>query len=97
MTTSPASEPLPERLIHDPQECEGSCTFRCSHLIVTPGAIDVFSAEMIVVCHVRLMAQAQAGKRLDFLQIFRRESDNRELWFMQDGPGIVTALLPEER
>ncbi len=88
---------LTDRLIHEVQECEGDCTFLCSPLMATPGAIETFGVETLIIAHASLIRLASQGARLDFLQVFRRESDRLELWFMQDAPGVVTALLPEER
>ena len=64
--------------------------------LATPGAIELYSNEVILHCLRVLRAKADRHDGLDYLQVF--ESDARKnIWFIEDGPGgAITALLPSE-
>lgn len=64
--------------------------------VATPGAIEMYSAEVIAACLTLLRRTADKHNGIDHLQIF--ESDKpQHLWFIEDGPGgAITALLPSD-
>jgi hypothetical protein len=53
--------------------------------------------ETIMACLTRLQHLARLRDGLDYLQVFLYPDAKQELWFMEDAPGVVTALLPEDR
>lgn len=63
-------------------------------LRVTSGALDTFGMTSITVALFRLQDLARKNP-IDYLQVFE-DSEGRTLWFIEDEPGVVTALLPEE-
>jgi hypothetical protein len=85
-----------KRLVHQPQEQEGKCTFRTPGLIATVRAKEAFGWEVLHACLYRLQEMAKAKGGLDYLQVFKDEDTGEVLWFIEDAPGLVTALLPEE-
>lgn len=97
--------PLPERLVHQPQEIpltdpESRSSFQTTQerpLAVTPAALARFGMETILSCFFRLQYLARLHDGLDYLQVFEDPQTREELWFIEDAPGIVTALLPEDR
>lgn len=92
------------RLVHQPQEIsftapESCCMFMTGpdkDLMTTPAAIAAFGIETILVCLYRLQSLARRHNGLDHLQVFEDPESREELWFIEDAPGIVTALLPED-
>lgn len=84
----------PERPHADP-DCRS--TFSAPRLIMTPGAVVAFGPETIAACLFRLQQLARQHGGLDFLQVFEHPETRAELWFIEDAPGVVTALLPEDR
>lgn len=97
--------PLPGRLVHQPQEIplddpESQFFFQPGpdrQLMVTPAALERFGMETIVACLYWLQHLARLRDGLDYLQVFEDVDSKQELWFIEDAPGIVTALLPEDR
>jgi hypothetical protein len=65
--------------------------------MVTPAAVKRFGMETILACFYRLQYLARLHDGLDFLQVFEDPGTGQELWFTEDAPGVVTALLPEDR
>ena len=61
----------------------------------TPGAIEMFSPPVLVVCLVELQELAVAQGGLDYLQVYETKGDSQNLWFIEDAQ-VVTALLPSE-
>lgn len=51
----------------------------------------------ILACFYRLQYLARLHDGLDYLQVFEDPDSRQELWFIEDAPGVVTALLPEDR
>ncbi len=91
---------MTDRLVLCPQENEPAPghTFLTSNdgpLIITPGAVERFGFGTILACLVRLQALARS-RRLDYLQVFEDPATQDRLWFIEDAPGVVTALLPED-
>ena len=97
--------PLPGRLVHQPQEIplddpESRFFFQTGPgrpLAVTPAALERFGMETIMACFYRLQYLARLHDGLDHLQVFEDADSSQELWFIEDAPGVVTALLPEDR
>ena len=97
--------PLPARLVHQPQEIpltdpESHCTFQTGpgqQLAVTRAAVQRFGMETILTCFFRLQHLARLHDGLDYLQVFEDPDSGLELWFIEDAPGVVTALLPDDR
>jgi hypothetical protein len=97
--------PLPTRLVHQPQEIplddpESRFFFQPGlewQLAVTPAALERFGMETIMACLYRLQHLARLRDGLDYLQVFEDVESKQELWFIEDAPGVVTALLPEDR
>lgn len=105
---NPASAPEGSRLLrleYQPQEIpltapESRCTFRTvpdTQLLVTPAAVEQFGMEVILASFYRLQYLARLHNGLDYLQVFENPETRDELWFIEDAPGVVTALLPDER
>jgi hypothetical protein len=97
--------PLPGRLVHQPQEIalddpESRFFFQTGpdrQLMVTPAALSQFGMETIMACLFRLQHIARARDGMDYFQVFLDPELKQELWFIEDAPGVVTALLPEDR
>jgi hypothetical protein len=97
--------PLPGRLVHEPQEIplgdpESRFFFKTGpdrQLAVTPAALERFGMEAIMACFYRLQYLARLHNGLDYLQVFKDADSPQELWFIEDAPGVVTALLPDDR
>src|SRR5262249_24059038 len=94
--------PLPGRLVHQPQEIalddpEARFFFQTGpdrQLMVTPGALSQFGMETVAACLFQLQNLARLRDGLDYLQVFLDPESKQELWFVEDAPGVVTALLP---
>ena len=101
----PPEQPLPARLVHQPQEIapdspESRCTFQAGpdrQLMMTPAALSQFDVETILACFYRLQYLARLHDGLDYLQVFVDPESGVELWFIEDAPGVITALLPDDR
>jgi hypothetical protein len=65
-------------------------------LAVTQAALERFGMETILACLFHLHHLARTHDGLDYLQIFKRTASTEQLWFIEDAPGVVTALLPED-
>jgi hypothetical protein len=52
--------------------------------------------ETILACLFHLQHLAGIHDGLDYLQIFKEADSTEQLWFIEDVPGVVTALLPED-
>ena len=37
------------------------------------------------------------ARRRMFYQVFEDPESRQELWFIEDAPGVITALLPDDR
>jgi hypothetical protein len=102
---NPPEQLLPGRLALQPQELaltdpESRCTFQTGadrRLMMTPAALAQFGIETILTCfyHLQYLARLHAG--LSHLQVFEDPESRQELWFIEDAPGVVTALLPDDR
>ena len=65
--------------------------------VATPGAIEMYSVEVIVACLAVLRQKAELHQGLDYLQVFESAEKPENLWFIEDGDGgAITALLPSE-
>ena len=67
--------------------------------MATPAAIELYSHEVIIACWNTLRQKADEHNGLDYLQVFKSESQQHSsnLWFIEDGPGgAITALLPSD-
>lgn len=91
------------RMIYRPQETpldtpESHCTFQPGgQLLMTNAAISQFGLESIMACLFHLQHLANLHNRLGHLQIFEDSESHKQLLFIEDAPGVVTALLPYER
>lgn len=66
-------------------------------LLATPGAVEMYTHEVIVGCYMLLRRLAEEKDGLDYLQVFEDDSKDENLWFIEDGPGgAITGLLPSE-
>lgn len=97
--------PLPGGFMHQPEEFpltapESRCLFQSGpngELMMTPAALERFGVATILACFFRLQYLARLQGGLGSLQVFEDPDSRNELWFFEDAPGVVTALLPEER
>jgi hypothetical protein len=95
---------LPAGLVHQPQEIplvapQSRCFFQPGpelQLAVTPAALERFGMESILACLFHLQHLARIHDGLDYLQSFKGADSTEQLWFIEDAPGVVTALLPED-
>jgi hypothetical protein len=95
------------RLVLQPQEPAyddaESCHMFLTDIVVSPLYVTIgvkrkFDMATVTTCLYQLQHLARQHKGLDFLQVFEDPDDaNNVLWFIEDAPGVVTALLPEER
>lgn len=96
-----ASEMSPPtgRLTLKPQEIptdhpHSVCMFR-KPLVATAAAVNEFGEFQILVLSLGLQARARTHGGLDYLQVYRNDSEGPDLWFIEDGE-VVTALLPSD-
>ncbi len=65
--------------------------------VATPGAIEMFSNEVIIACWQILLGKADQHNGIDYLQVFESDDHDEDLWFIEDGSGgAITALLPSD-
>ena len=65
--------------------------------VATPAALELYGPATILACLYRLQYRARLHGGLDYLQVFEDPDSREELWFIEDAPGLVTALLPGDR
>ena len=65
--------------------------------VATPAAIALYSQEVIIACWQVLRKNADEHHGIDYLQVFESNDHDKNLWFIEDGPGgAITALLPSD-
>jgi len=62
-------------------------------LVATPAAIEMYSHEVIMACWQLLRELAQKHSGLDYLQVFRSDEHDSDLWFLEDGPGGAISAI----
>ncbi len=87
----------PQAIPYD--DVSSCCQFRPAArkpFTATMAAVREFGAATIFDCLEWLQQAAIDRHGLDNLQVFLDPQRNRELWFLDDGHGLVTALLPDD-
>jgi hypothetical protein len=81
----------------DPDSCNHFRPSTEKPFVATPGAIEMYSQEIIIECLTVLQSEAKKHDGLDYLQTFDDPDKPEGLWFIEDGEGgAITALLPSE-
>lgn len=65
-------------------------------LLATPAAIALYSHDVIRACWRLLRQKADKHQGLDYLPVFESGEHAEDLWFIEDGGGAITALLPSD-